>query len=197
VRILYSISRKDIERCIINKGYLSQPQKSDYQGCSYQIDIPFDGLTKFKSITLTTRYQGKTKAFEIVSDRKNHQHKDRSNVGKFIHLLAIKYKYDILCGLDADCAGFLHIDEIKKLIDAHCTKIPAGIYFALKRIVRNSNKDNTADHRFLSKFLFDSHQLFDMIFYYGIVGDSPNYPNINTLFYLNIAPENIHITGIP
>jgi len=187
-------TRKFLEDLHFDKATLDQNLKFKYENCNYNIRIPFDCLPKFKSVAMETLYNGGRKTFRFVSNRKDHDHKDRENVGRFIHLLAAKYKYDLLRGMDVDDAGFLHIDEIDRLREDGCTKIPSTIYRSLQRLLRNAQKSNSVENRFLSKFLFAKDQLFHLICWCGNVGSGPDDPSRNTLFWLNLPAENIKIT---
>ena len=142
-------TRNNLENVYFYKATLDKNLKFKYENCNYKIYIPFDGLPKFNSITLETLYDGKRKVFRIVSNRKDHDHKDRENVGRFIHLLAAKYKYDLLQGMEADNAGFLHIYEIERLNEDGYTDVPSTIYRSLKRLLHNAQKSNSAGDSFL------------------------------------------------
>lgn len=181
----YLDDRHFLRRNIDGLGLLNR-----YQDCIYSICITLTSSHRFSSIRITTILDGRDREFTIVSNNKDHSHKDRKSVGELIYLLASKFKFDLLGKLDIDNAGFLHSAEITSLHNNGITKVPPTIYRGINKILRNSLKDpKCVETLFLSKFLFEPSQFWHLVNWHGRIGS--NKDDVDMLWWLNISPNNI------
>ena len=161
-----------------------------YRNCQYKISIPLvlnsRKRPEFDSLTIQTLHEGQLRQAIIfngvtTAHRDENYCPDRKHTGEFIFLLAAKYKYDLLIGMEDDNAGFLHTDEIKSLNNEGLTKVPLQIYRGLEKF---SN-----ENIFIKKFLFEHYQLFHLLCRLGKGGESKK--DIDLMLWLNVLPENI------
>ncbi len=162
-----------------------------YKDCKYSMHIYLSASHQFNSITVETAHKDRETSLVVVSETRNHAHKDRKSVGALLCLLASKLKFDLLSELDIDNAGFLHSTEITKLYEKGITRVPTTIYRGITKLLRKSLKaPKSPETSFLSKFLFEPYQFWHLVNWHGKIG--ANKEEADTLWWLNIPPNNIH-----
>ena len=161
-----------------------------YLNCQYKIIIPIvlnsRKKPEFDSLTIQTLHEGQFRQaiiFNGTTTAHNDEdyYPDAKHTGEFIFLLAAKYKYDLLSGIEDDNAGFLHTDEIKSLNNEGFTKVPLQIYRGLDKF--------SDDNVFIKKFLFEHYQLFHLLCCLGKIGGTKK--DIDLMWWLNVSPEDI------
>jgi len=167
----------------------------DFQRCKYKIDVsvishPTRQISTFHSVTIQTYMNKNTVGpFQIIPNRKDSIHRDRKHIGEFIFLLAAKLKYDLLCDLPDDKAGFLHSNEIYSLCADGITNVPSSIYRGLNAVYRENINRKRGSYRFLDKFLLERNQLWHLLCWSGRTGQNADEQNM--VWWLNVENQDI------
>ncbi len=134
-------------------------------------------------MTIKTYYKKDERLIYTIKPGQN----DRRRFGEIIFLLAAKLKYDVLCDIPYDEAGFLHSDEITRLNDAGITKVQKTPYQAIRYILRKAReKSSSPECKFLHKLFIAPDQLWHLICYCGRTGDTDSQDHI---WWLNTLTE--------